>query len=203
MKKSFLILTWVFLALLFLMVIVPMAWGADSNTVSSTVVTNSTPPSANSPAVNINSSDVCRHAYSGAVSSVRVGISSGQTAVDANCELMRLSKLLFAFSMKVASVSLLSQDPRVFDALWMSATYPPLFGTIGLDAREEWKKNIHLIPKGSVVINILKKEIKEEERIAKAELKRKEDLRIKALQAENRKKSKEFFKNLFKPKPKQ
>ena len=203
MKSAFAYLSWVFLALLFLIVLVPLAYGADSNTVSSTVVTNSTPPSANSPAVNINSSDVCRHAYSGAVSSVRLGISSGQTAVDANCELMRLSKLLYAFSMKVASVSLLSQDPRVFDALWMSATYPPLFGTIGLDARDEWKKNIHLIPAGSVVIDILRKEIREEKRVAKLKLQQEEEARISRLQAENRKKTKDFFKNLFKPKLKQ
>ena len=40
---------------------------ADTNTVSSTVVTNNTPPTANSPALNIVNSDICKTGVSGAI----------------------------------------------------------------------------------------------------------------------------------------
>ena len=38
--------------------------------------------------------------------------------------------------MKVAAVSLLTQDYRVFDAMWSSVTYPNINGKIGLEAKE-------------------------------------------------------------------
>ena len=53
------------------------AFSADTNTVSSTVVTNNTPPTANSPSVVVNNSDVCKTAVAGAVQTQILGISSG------------------------------------------------------------------------------------------------------------------------------
>jgi len=47
---------------------------ADSNTVSSTVVTNGTPPTANSPSVVVNNSDVCTSGYSGSVQTQVLGL---------------------------------------------------------------------------------------------------------------------------------
>ena len=44
---------------------------AETNTVSSTVVTNNTPPTANSPSVVVNNSDVCKTAVAGAVQTQR------------------------------------------------------------------------------------------------------------------------------------
>tara|TARA_R100000329_G_C7512486_1_gene180521 strand:- start:148 stop:426 length:279 start_codon:yes stop_codon:yes gene_type:complete len=55
--------------------------------------------------------------------------------------------------MKVASVSLLSQDYRVFDAMWSAGTYPPINGKIGIEAKEEWLLNKHLIPEGSFLLD--------------------------------------------------
>ena len=52
---------------------------AETNTVSSTVVTNNTPPTANSPSVVVNNSDVCKTAVAGAVQTQILGISSGIT----------------------------------------------------------------------------------------------------------------------------
>ena len=40
---------------------------AETNTVSSTVVTNNTPPTANAPSVVVNNSDVCKTAASAGV----------------------------------------------------------------------------------------------------------------------------------------
>ena len=130
---------------------------ADTNTVSSTVVTNSTPPTANSPSVMVNNNDVCKTGVSGAVQTQVLGFSSGITIQDENCEIIKLSRQLYAMGMKVAAVSLLSSDYRVFDSMWASGTFPPINSAIGLDAKTEWEKNPKLIPEGSMVkVRLLK-----------------------------------------------
>ena len=83
---------------------------ADTNTVSSTVVTNNTPPTANSPSVVVNNSDICKSAYSGAIQTQVLGISSGVTVRDLNCEMIKLSRSLYGMGMKVAAVSTLCAD---------------------------------------------------------------------------------------------
>ena len=51
--------------------------------------------------------------------------------------------------MKVAAISTLCQDYRVFDAMMMAGTPCPYEGKIGDDAKIEWEKNTHQIPKKS------------------------------------------------------
>ena len=49
--------------------------------------------------------------------------------------------------------------------MWSAGTYPPINGKIGLEAKEEWLVNKHLIPDGSFLLDeknrITKKEISE------------------------------------------
>ena len=125
--------------------------GADTNTVSSTVVTNSTPPTASAPSVVVNNSDICKTAVAGAVQTQILGISSGITVTDENCERIKLARSLYASGMKVASVSLLCQDPRVWDSMAMAGTPCPYMGSIGEDAETGWKDNMDMIPEGSVI----------------------------------------------------
>ncbi len=115
---------------------------ADSKT---TVRTN--PPSAISPSINASNSDLCVVGVSGAVQTQILGISSGLTVRDMNCERIKLSKLLFDLGMKVSAVSILCQDRRVFDAMKMSGTPCPINGLIGEDAQKEWNLNPKLIPR--------------------------------------------------------
>ena len=124
---------------------------AETNTVSSTVVTNNTPPTANSPSVVVNNSDVCKTAVAGAVQTQILGISSGITVTDENCERIKLARSLYASGMKVASVSILCQDSRVWDSMAMAGTPCPYMGSIGQDAETSWKENMDMIPEGSVV----------------------------------------------------
>ena len=124
---------------------------AETNTVSSTVVTNNTPPTANSPSVVVNNSDVCKTAVAGAVQTQILGISSGITVTDENCERIKLARSLYASGMKVASVSILCQDPRVWDSMAMAGTPCPYMGSIGADAETGWKENMDMIPEGSMV----------------------------------------------------
>ena len=74
-------------------------FSAETNTVSSTVVTNNTPPTANSPSVVVNNSDICKSAYSGAIQTQVLGISSGVTVRDLNCEMIKLSRSLYGLSL--------------------------------------------------------------------------------------------------------
>ena len=202
MLKALTYLMWGFLVVLFLIVLVPMAYAAETNTVTSTVVTSvdKTPPSANSPSVVVNNSDICRSGFSGSVQSLRIGISSGQTAVDLNCERIKLARSLYGMGMKVASVALLSQDPRVFDAMWFAGTFPPYKGLIGLDAKAAWEKDVAQIPDGADMKVILRKEQRERLRVKRAAELEDKQREVRRLEEQGRKKAKEFFKKLFNPK---
>ena len=148
MLRNFLLMT--LLVFIIIFVILKSAFG-ETNTVSSTVVTNNTPPTANSPSVVVNNSDVCKTAVAGAVQTQILGISSGITVTDENCERIKLARSLYASGMKVASVSILCQDPRVFDSMTMAGTPCPYMGSIGQDAETGWKENMDMIPEGSVI----------------------------------------------------
>ena len=125
--------------------------GADTNTVSSTVVTDKSVPTANAPSVVVNNSDICKVATSGAIQTNILGIATGVVVDDELCQLLKLSRQLYASGLKVASISLLATDARVFDSLVMAGTPPPYMGAIGSEALEKWKSNPDMIPEGSIV----------------------------------------------------
>jgi hypothetical protein len=142
-----------FFVLCFILVIsaITSAKGADTNTVSSTVVTDKSVPTANAPSVVVNNSDICKVATSGAIQTNILGIATGVVVDDELCQLLKLSRQLYASGLKVASVSLLATDPRVFDSLVMAGTPPPYMGSIGSEALEKWKSNPDMVPEGSTV----------------------------------------------------
>ena len=86
------------------------------------------------------SQDLCTVGRSGAYQGQVFGFSTGRTVRDENCERLKLSKYLYDTGMKVASVSILCQDPRVFKAMQMAGTPCPYEGKIGDEALDEWKK---------------------------------------------------------------
>ncbi len=155
-----------FIVLTFILVVsaVTSAKGAETNTVSSTVVTNNTPPTANAPSVVVNNSDICKTAASTAVQTQILGLATGVTITDENCERIKLSRSLYSMGMKVAAVSTLCADYRIFDSMWMAGTYCPYMGAIGVEAKEGWEQNPDLVPKGSKVfgkIELTKEDVKE------------------------------------------
>jgi len=154
-----------FIVLTFILVVsaVTSANGADTNTVSSTVVTNNTPPTANAPSVVVNNSDICKTAASTAVQTQILGLATGVTITDENCERIKLSRSLYSMGMKVAAVSALCADPRVFDAMHMAGTYCPYMGAIGEDARQGWNENPDMVPEGSLVYKKIEIEQKEKQ----------------------------------------
>jgi len=126
-------------------------FGADSNTVSSTVVTDKSVPTASAPSVVVNNNDVCKSAAAVSVQRQVLGIATGVTITDENCERIKLARSLYGMGMKVAAVSTLCRDYRVFDAMWMSGTPCPFMGKIGDDAKTSWEKNLDIMPEASEI----------------------------------------------------
>ena len=122
---------------------------AETNTVSSTVVTNSTPPTANAPSVINSNSDICKVGVGSSVQNNVLGFATGYVIDDKLCQNLKLSRSLYSMGMKVAAVSVLCQDPRVFDAMTDAGTPCPYNGAIGTEAQESWMNNPESIPDGS------------------------------------------------------
>ena len=125
---------------------------ADTNTTSSTVVTDKAPPTASAPSIVINNSDICKSAASAAIQTQIFGFASGITVTDENCERIKLARGLYGMGMKVAAVSMLCQDVRVFDAMLMAGTPCPYKGKIGKDAQEAWENNSDDVPEDSLML---------------------------------------------------
>ncbi len=120
--------------------------GQTNTTTTTNTTSNSTTGSdipvgsANAPSYSAMSQDVCSMGVSGSISTLGVGISGGKHVRDLNCERIKLSKVLFDYGMKVAAVSILCQDERVFSAMAHAGTPCPFEGKIGKEALEQWNK---------------------------------------------------------------
>jgi DNA polymerase III alpha subunit (gram-positive type) len=99
------------------------------------------PASAIAPSIMSYSQDLCTTGRSGAFQGQMFGISGGSTVTDENCERLKLSKYVFDMGMKVAALSILCQDPRVFKAMEMAGTPCPYYGKIGKEAALGWQEN--------------------------------------------------------------
>jgi len=102
--------------------------------------------SASAPSMSAMSQDLCVVGVSGGIQKFGIGISGGTYRTDENCERIKLSKVLNDLGMKVAAVSILCQDERVFHAMIQSGTPCPYNGKIGNEALKEWKKYGELRP---------------------------------------------------------
>ena len=125
------------------------ATGSSSNSTSNNTTNSdikSSPPTANAPSFSAQSQDVCATGASAGVQTFGLGISGGKTFRDLNCERIKLAKVLNDFGMKVASIALLCQDERVFEAMIQAGTPCPIDGKIGKDALVLWKKYDHERP---------------------------------------------------------
>lgn len=106
----------------------------------------SPPASAISPTINTSNSDLCTFGVAGAVQTQILGISTGTQITDENCERLKNAKTLYDMGMKVAAVSVMCQDRRVFDAMMNAGTPCPYDGLIGPEAKAAWEVNPELKP---------------------------------------------------------
>ena len=102
--------------------------------------------SASAPSMSAMSQDLCVVGISIGAQKFGIGFSGGTYKTDENCERIKLSKVLNDLGMKVAAVSILCQDERVFHAMIQSGTPCPYNGKIGQEALKEWKKYGKLRP---------------------------------------------------------
>lgn len=123
---------------------------AETNTVTSTVTgtttVDKTPSTASAPSIVINNQDVCTSGTSVAVQTQILGFATGQTITDENCERLKLARSLYGMGMKVAAVSVLCQDKRVFNGMMMAGTPCPYLGSIGAEAKTLWEENNYQQP---------------------------------------------------------
>lgn len=119
----------------------------NSSTSDSKTKIEAPPQSAIAPNISANNSDLCTVGVSAAVQTQILGISGGTTTRDMNCERLKLSKTLYDMGMKVAAISTMCQDRRVYEAMRMAGTPCPYEGEIGDAANEKWKENQAEIPK--------------------------------------------------------
>ena len=119
--------------------------GGQTNTTTNTT-TNSTKThqipvnAAIAPSMSSYSQDLCIVGLSGSVQVTGFGVAGGTYVRDQNCERMKLSKLLYDYNMRVASIAILCQDDRVFSAMENAGTPCPFEGKIGKAAQAQWEK---------------------------------------------------------------
>ena len=137
--------------------------GSSSNTTSTTNSTTNNNSNirdqqntASAPSMSAMSQDVCVMGMSGGLQYPGIGLSLGAHIKDENCERIKLSKVLNDLGMKVAAVSVLCQDPRVFFAMEQSGTPCPFEGKIGAEALAQWKKYDKLRPDYDIYTKRLK-----------------------------------------------
>ena len=65
--------------------------------------------------------------------------------------MLKLSRAVYGMGLKVAGISLLCADFRVWDALWMAGTPCPYLGVIGEEARVQWLANPDKAPDGVMI----------------------------------------------------
>lgn len=117
------------------------------STSNSTTTVKSPPPTAVAPAITVINSDVCAVGASAAVQTQILGISMGGTMTDKNCERLKLARGIYDMGMKVAAVSIMCQDERVFTAMMNAGTPCPVDGKIGESAKAIWEENPDRKPK--------------------------------------------------------
>ena len=126
----------------------------NNNNSTSTMKIEQPPPTAIAPAMMSGGNiDLCTTGVSGAVQTQILGLASGGTIRDMNCERLKLSKTLYDMGMKVAAVSTMCQDERVFSAMMNAGTPCPIDGKIGEAAKDIWAANPHKQPKKEVEKN--------------------------------------------------
>lgn len=108
----------------------------------------SPPPSAISPQIFGSGNDLCTVGVAGAVQTQILGISAGKTVRDMNCERLKNAKTLYDMGMKVAAVSVMCEDRRVWQAMMDAGSPCPIDGFIGDEAKAAWEATPERVPEG-------------------------------------------------------
>ena len=142
----------------FWMVFVLPVMAVDESSITqnttSTVTTSGTnettvkspPPSAISPNVGGNNSDLCTISSGGALGTQILSLSLGATYTEENCLRLKKAGRLYDMGMKVAAVAIMCQDKDVWQAMMDAGTPCPIDGLIGNEAKAAWQVRTDLVP---------------------------------------------------------
>ena len=106
---------------------------------STTNQANRTPVNmASAPGMSVYGQDSCVIPLAAGVTVIGFSGSFGSYMVDKECERRKSTSVLAKLGMKVAAISLMCQDEKVWLAMAASSTYCPVDGLIGEEAKKRW-----------------------------------------------------------------
>jgi len=118
--------------------LVLLFWGFHAFAGETTINYKGMPPNSYAPSISAFGNDMCKSGISGGANNGIIALSGGITIVDETCEKIKLSRQLDSIGLKVAAVSILCSDMRVWEALEMSGTTCPFGGAVQDAARQAW-----------------------------------------------------------------
>ena len=125
--------------LIFFVTILVLIWTTLVFPAETTIKYSGMPvPSAMAPSISSFSNDMCKSGVSGGANTGVFAVSGGVTITDENCERIKLAKVMNDLGLKVAAVSILCQDERVFEAMLQAGSACPINGAIGDAAFRAW-----------------------------------------------------------------
>jgi hypothetical protein len=126
-------------ALIVSLLLVLCFWFCNAHAADTNIKYSGMPvPSAMAPAISSFSNDMCKSGVSGGANTGVFAVSGGITITDENCERIKLAKVMNDLGLKVAAVSILCQDERVFEAMLQAGSACPINGAIGDAAFHAW-----------------------------------------------------------------
>ena len=100
---------------------------STSNSTSNSTNQETAVNPSSAPAMSVFTQDSCSLVVSGGVTLMGISFSGGgYVMTDEACERLKKAKMLNALGMKVASISIMCDDPLIFDAMFRSATPCPV-----------------------------------------------------------------------------
>jgi len=95
-------------------------------------------PTAIAPSISAYSQDLCVVPVTGAVSGGIISVAGGTAVEDDGCQRRKYAKVLNDLGLKVAAVSVMCEDIKVWNAMELSGSPCPIGGATGVAARSAW-----------------------------------------------------------------
>jgi hypothetical protein len=95
-------------------------------------------PTAIAPSISAYSQDLCVVPVTGAISGGIISVAGGTAVEDDGCQRRKYAKVLNDLGLKVAAVSVMCEDIKVWNAMELSGSPCPIGGATGISARSAW-----------------------------------------------------------------
>ena len=95
-------------------------------------------PTAIAPSISAYSQDLCVVPVTGAISGGIISVAGGTAIEDDACQRRKYAKVLNDLGLKVAAVSVMCEDIKVWNAMELSGSPCPIGGATGVAARSAW-----------------------------------------------------------------